>query len=924
VLKTGLVRFLKKNFSAFSSKRFSDFFEKHFFLLIIVVLGLVPLIWFRGGWFIARGDYFPYREINPQLSLNNDFYLWSSQNLGNPSRTDFSIPYEIILLFFRSLGLSAETTQIVFQIFFFLGAGLSMYYLTKTVYPKLKLAPLIASIFYMFNFFVLQTRLILAMAWTYAFLPLLIALLIKIIEATRKQDKKTANKNILYLAVISAISLPFASSNPGYVIIIGVILLMVLVYYMILQKQIRSILGNIAKLIVISIPLNLWWIISLFHYLWAPSVFNPQINATAWAWTEARASFLNLFWLNGRWSWRPEYIPYIDFYSNPILIILTFVPFLLAATALLFKSKKSFFNVYLMLSILFFIFLAKGLHEPLSQLNLLLYTYIPGMTVFREPVTKFTMALMPFLALLIGYAAAHISNLKISKITSKRVTKPVIATLFTCILIVAAFPLVTNPIEAKTQQLPFSTYVQLPDYWNQATDWLNNQSGDFKVFVTPPDDFYQMPYNWGYYGTDQFLERLIQKPIISTYYTDSYKTNPDTILNLQQLQNTIKYNRTSEFKALLDFLNVKYILQRNDVDHNFIGRNILSPNEMQNFLTQQPYIHLAQKFGKLYIYEYTEPKPYLYTLDQTTLQQTAVEIENTTNFERTWNFNSLADLDEWQNTTLEIHWQALQQLSLDNGTLKMELWNSTWGWKTINSPIVPAQYGNGYQIQADVKGQNAHKVHVKIAEYDQNKKILTATYIASINDGTFDWIHTTFNFELTNETTKYIQVQVWHGHETDKPFPNTIWIDNVQIQGYTTTLTTTGLDLIFPNTTQNEPATILNYQKVNPTKITALVEATQPFALAISEALDGSWTAYANGKQYKPTPLYLGLKGFQINQTGTIDITIEYAPQAWFFYGSVISATTFAVCAVYLTYGFAKNKNLPSKIKQKLTRLKQQ
>jgi hypothetical protein len=924
VAKTSTGHSLKKTLLTLSSRRFRGVFGKSFYLLIIIILGLVPLLWFREGLFIARGDYFPYREINPLNSLNNDLYLWSPQNIGNSNRMDYSLSYEIILLFFRSLGLTAGSAQIIIQIFFFLGAGLSMYYLSKTVYPKHELAPLISGIFYMFNFFVLQTRLIIAMAWTYTFLPLLIALLIKIIETTYQHGSKAANKSIISFAIISAISVSFASSNPGYVIIIIVNLLMVLLYYMIVQKQIRPILGNITKLTLISIPLNLWWIISIFNYLWSPSVFNPQINATAWAWTEARASFLNLFLLNGRWSWRPEYIPYINAYSNPILIVLTFIPFLLAATALLFKSRKSYFNAYLMLIILAFIFLAKGLHEPFSQLNLLLYTYIPSMTVFRESVTKFTMALMPFLALLIGYAVDHFANLKISRIKPNRVTKTVIVTFFTCTFIVAAFPLVTNPIEAKTQQLPFSSYVQIPNYWNQATDWLNNQTGEFKILVTPPDDFYQMPYNWGYYGTDNFLEQLIQKPIISTYYTYSYKTNPDSTLNLQELQSTIKYNRTAEFKAFLDLLNVKYILQRNDVYYNFTGRNIISPDEMQTFLTQQPYIHLAQKFGQLYIYEYTEPKPYMYTLNQTTLQQTSVKIENTTTFERTWDFNSLADLEEWQNTTLEIQWQALQQLSLDNGALKMELWNSTWGWKTINSPIILAQYGNIYQIQLDVKGQNAHKVHVKIAEYDQNKKIITANYISSINDGTFDWTHKTFNFELTNETTKYIQIQVWHGHETDKPFPNTIWIDNVQIKGYTTTLNTTGLNLIFPNTTQNQPATILNYQKINPTKITATVDATQPFTLAISEALDSSWTAYVNGEQYKPTPLYLGLQGFQINQTGTLNIDIEYEPQTWFFYGSIISATTLTVCAVYLTYSFTKNKNLPSRIKQKLTRLKPQ
>ena len=663
----------------------------------------------------------------------------------------------------------------------------------------------------------------------------------------------------------------------------------------------------------------MWWIFPILNYFLLPvSILNPQINPTSWSWTHNRASFLNLFWLNGIWSWRPEYFPFYDSYSNPILTVLTFIPFLLATVALLFKSEKSRFNTYLMLFILIFIFLAKGLHEPLSQLNLFLYTYIPGMLMFREPVSKFTMAMMSFLALLVGYAVDHIANMKIGKINPTSLTKTLTTTFFITTFIIAVYPIVTNPIETKTEQLPFSSYIKIPDYWYQAVDWLDNQQDNYKILITPPDDHYMMPYTWGYYGTDQFLERLIQKPIISNYYTYSYKINPNTTLTLQQLYNSIKYNKTTEFKAFLDLLNIKYILQRNDIYWNFTGRNIIPPNEMQAFLTQQPYIKLTKTFGKLDIYEYTEPKPYLYILNPATLQQTKIKIENITTLKQTWNFNSTTDLTQWKNTTLEIHWQALQQLSLDDQTLKIELWNSTWGWKTINSPILPAQYGNTYNIQADIKGQNAHEVHIKIAEYNQNKTLLTVTYTAYVNDGTFNWTHITFNFEPTNKTTKYIQIQIWHGHETNKPLPNIIWIDNIQIKGYTTILNTTGIDLIFPNTTQNQPATILNYQRENPTKITAKINATQPFILAISEALDTQWTAYVNGKPHKPTTLYLCINGFYINQTGPLEITIEYEPQKWFYIGSIISLTTLTACTAHLTLTHPKTKHTLQKLKQKL------
>ena len=135
-----------------------------------------------------------------------------------------------------------------------------------------------------------------------------------------------------------------------------------------------------------SIPINLWWIIPILNYYFLSSqTFNSTVSVGAWSWTHARASFLNLFWLNGFWGWLPEYVPYIDSYSNPVLIILVFVPFLVAASALLFKSEKSRFNAYIMGAILVLLFLAKGLHEPFGQLNLLIYQNISLMSMFREP-----------------------------------------------------------------------------------------------------------------------------------------------------------------------------------------------------------------------------------------------------------------------------------------------------------------------------------------------------------------------------------------------------------------------------------------------------------------------------------------------------------------------------------------------------------
>ena len=524
---------------------------------------------------------------------------------------------------------------------------------------------------------------------------------------------------------------------------------MLFYYFLENLKHLKPFLFAVIKIALISIPINIWWVVPMLnYYLLSPQTINSQITAASLSWTQARASFLNLFWLNGIWGWLQAYVPYINAYSNPILIILVFVPFLVAGAALLFKKRRSFFNYYLMIVVLFFMFLAKGLHEPLSQLNSLVYKYIPYMNIFSEPTSKFEMLMVVFLALLIGCGADYLSNLKVSKI-KRKFTKIVIPSVLIVVFVVTTFPLVTNPIAAYTNQSQFSPYVKIPDYWYQAANWLNSQNGSSSVLITPLDDYYQMGYTWGYYGTDQLVESLIQKPIISTDWLTGYGSNSEKTVDFQQLETSVEENNTVEFKAFLDLFNVKYILQRDDVVWNLTGRQIMSPDEMQDFLSQQPYLHLVEEFGQLKVYEYMDSKPALYVVSPQMLQNYNISIENI--------------------------------VAIDN------------------------------------------------------------TFIVN---------------------------------------------------------------------PESQSATILNYQIVNPTKIVVTINARQPFILATSQTLDKSWIAYVNGDKTQPVPLYLGFKGFAVNSTGIINITIEYPPQTWFYYSFAIFLITVTLCFSYLILTYPPVKQL--------------
>ena len=264
-----------------------------FFLFL---LGLSPILWFRPEFVIGSGDAFPF-WLDSKVILARDIYLWSSDAMGHASTLSTYLPYDAIGFLFRSLGLSLGFAQILFQVLFFMISGFSMYYFSSLIYPENKKAPFISATFYMFNFFVLQSRLNLGFVATYAFLPLLLALSNKVTHSIYQKDKTTTNKNIVIFALVLSFSLAFASINLSNIILILLCLSTVLVYYVLIhRRKLKPLLLTVVKIAGIAVPLSLWWIIPIAnYYVISPLELNTQISIASWSWTQNRASFLNLF-----------------------------------------------------------------------------------------------------------------------------------------------------------------------------------------------------------------------------------------------------------------------------------------------------------------------------------------------------------------------------------------------------------------------------------------------------------------------------------------------------------------------------------------------------------------------------------------------------------------------------------------------------
>lgn len=580
-------------------------FKRHWRLLAVILLGLTPLLWFEPDYLIARGDYYPGRWFNSLNTFHLDTFLWEQANLGISSVGPSFIIIEAIWYLFQSLHISVNVIQIMFQTSYFLGAGIAMYFFASTVYKEQKNAAFIAGIFYMFNVLMLRTRFSEGHSWVLLFSPLWLAFYIRIVE--KLENNQNIAKYAVCFIITSTVGLSYSATNLTMVPLSIMSLLLVFLYYILFKPGMRlKLIKNFVVLTCIALLVNIWWIIpNLLYFFSSVMSAGIAIDVASWGWMHARASFLNLFWLNGAMGWVPEYFPYINAYSNPALILLSFIPMIIAFGSLLFKNNiYKRFNCYLWVVILSMMFLQKGLHPPLENINLFIYEHIPGFFAYRGPSDKFGMIVVIFLALLVGFSASSILEaIQRSKVKYKYFISIAFTIVIIAVFLISAFPLFTLKETLAYTEPPsamiYSSYVNIPDYWYEASDWINGQEGDFRVLLTPKENLYG-PYKWKYYGIRAFSTKLITKPTLQNQF--DYQKNQASEL-ISQLYAMIANNNATEFQRLLALMNVRYILQDNSVEQYVGASIIIPPVVMKTFFDNQTNIHLVKRFGELDIYE---------------------------------------------------------------------------------------------------------------------------------------------------------------------------------------------------------------------------------------------------------------------------------------------------------------------------------
>lgn len=567
----------------------------------------------NGMW--ARGDLVPLWPTPRRFLF--DLFTWDLGSNGGPAVWP---AYAIVGLLWQAghlLGLPVGTMQALEEAAYHGAAAATAAYLATRLFPGRLFLPLSAGIFYTFNFdWIINSPA--AVLWLRVFVPLLLAIYIDFCRAVEANRSQQARWLALGFAVSASVGGSYATINLPQLIVSYFGIVVFAAGRIVTSKMKWRLFLSTTGLLFVTLLTSTWWLsVSVLYYFSFTLVPKAQTIATIdvlqWSWAHARNSFLNLFQLNPFWGWRPEYFSFIMLYSSPFLQILMLAPSIFMIISFLmvrsYFDRRVFAIIGIILCGLFFV--SKGLHEPWSEVNQWLYSYIPGIWLLREPYSKLSIFITLFIAILIGYSIDIVicSFTYIPKV-SRLTLLPVLVVACT----ISAFPLLFSSMLAEgTGSIP-SGYVRIPNYWLSFAEYISEYASR-KVLLLPSSGFYLVPYTWGAYFVDGFLpDRIVGTATVRRRWgyidvTPGYSAAVEEVY--KQIEDLPSENvEAAAWLRRLGRLGIEYLIVQNDLaDRRVLPLGSPEPDPRLEHIRQRLVrwgMQPEQVFGALELYHVPE------------------------------------------------------------------------------------------------------------------------------------------------------------------------------------------------------------------------------------------------------------------------------------------------------------------------------
>lgn len=577
-------------------------------VVIVVLLGLTPLLWFKEGLPINGADLeFPVRPVD---NFRRRKYVWDDRRCAGWDQSAEYVPhlfpYYLVSEFLARLGVSVVDIERLWFVFIFALPGLSMYYLVSSLVEPYgrREAALASAILYMFNAYVLifwhDGNQVLLFA--YGMWPILLTLWIRgIEERSRLGQLKTA----LLVALASLIMAPSASNLPAVIVTAVPFGLFVPYHLLGSEKRGRELIRTLPFLFLTLVAwslVNFWWI--------APTLASAQ-RAGQPIFAEfhfsEQGNFLEFLRLLGFWGWYSGHkgTPYFPFAGNyaldPTLILATLLLPIIAVLGMVLGHGKERRMLFFTLLAVFGVFFAKSAHRPAGEVYTWLYHNFPGFWIFRNPYKRFLC-----LAVL-GYA--FLGGIAVRELYRRFPQRRGRATVMALVLLVAAAAFVPSYPLLTGEVVEGQVGISVPAYYDELNSWLKDQVHDHRVFWFPMVDFPYVKHTWGYKGSD-IRPHLISVPqvrgirratVLAPLYTHTSE--------LTKRGTTISY-----IGRIIGLLSAKYILVDRSVDWAYYDLD--PPEYCVRVLGAQDGTDLVGEVGEVLIFRNEWASPLVFAAER--------------------------------------------------------------------------------------------------------------------------------------------------------------------------------------------------------------------------------------------------------------------------------------------------------------------
>lgn len=947
-------------------KHFLKSVPKHlvFEVTLVLILGLTPLLWYKGGYWIYGVDIdFPPNPID--IFLRRKF-AWNTVFLGGSDRS-MEISTGFIYMgsqaFLNYLGLDISVGQILIFVFWFSLIGLSMYYFMNVLFSaedtQSRIIRISGTIFYMFNFYqvFLWDTFRTAQIFVVFLSPVFLGMFIKTAR-NMYIEKDTPLKLFLVCLLASGIG-----THPPSLAAFLLLVFSYMCYFIIMSdKKDKANLIKISVIfLIIFMAANLFWIPSQANYIIQSGYTNSQITSEIFdagkllGITSAYTSFLNIFRLYGHPFWFESwggvmYNPWFtEYQTNTYLILSSFLlPSLVLFSLLFFRDKNTFFFTIFTTVILF---LVKGSHFPFGDLYIWMATNIPGFWIFRAPWSHF------FVVGILGYAyLAGISMGKIYSIAenyfyekkiSSRVSKVIpLLIVFLLILNVLVYnyafilgkmlPSSQDDDFGYSQKFNLGVYQKVPQYVFDSISGINQEEGNFNILLLPDDR--TNVYNWGYGSPHDITFDISNKGVLFRQYGEG-TAPPRPIDNMIGASYNLLYNNQTQLSNLLAIMNVRYLVQRNDFIYNFYGDSD-SPEFIKSRFLVQENIHLKKTFGEWDIYENNQSVPHIYATPDLTYFDGGIDSMLT--FLDNDNFNPKCAIYLSEQNSEDINSFALnfsRQVILENRSeislkVSTEIDNSLDWSKVEMEP--KAVYYEGWKEIINTDG-NDNDIKLTFATPEE------APYIFYSETPGFSAYNSTLVYLITeNETLKIYNVYAdnelthdiigiwwetgWVGMSTKSiNYPVFIPANQRVILQIGKKADNIKLDLgptISDGNYFDFEDYVVDVHKINPSQYSVYMNSSKPVVFVFSEPYNQQWKIYDGSISWIETlwrdPIenekHFTVNGYSngwfINETGEFELSLYYFPQTYVYLGFFLTGVSLAGCIGYFMFYWKREHGL--------------